>query len=288
MFIKKDIITLALIIATFIVLVGIYFYCSKSPDVALIKSELNGAVKYVGSEDGDVFLTRAKYRDLKSLASFADLIVIGKIDKKPTADEFQMIVASPETEARFGKHIREVSVNKVKVKEVIYGNETSDEITLLQLGHPDSDRNETKVKKNKETIMLLREIDFKGEKAYMSVSFELGFFDIDTDTDTVMSYDNKEVVAIYDENSKHEFLNELKKIKNETESLTLEQKRNDLYQYNENLFNANNSDIQLINEVESQEEIYNDDVNNELKNQVEFYNIESDNNINLDNEVFIN
>lgn len=89
-----------------------------------------------------------------------------------------------------------VTSSQIKVNRVLYGDIDTDSIELHQFGSAGNDDGETKVRKGRKMIFILRKHPDK-ENVYSSVDFEDGLFEVDNDNKLLSLSDNM-LTAKYD------------------------------------------------------------------------------------------
>lgn len=157
--------------------------------------------KVIGSELFSA--SRIAPESLDDVLKHADLVVIGTVvseskllKKSYLTSELQDLgdkvkdLSKQEKELTFN-----VSQVEIKVHEVIHGNIDTKTILFNQLGSPESDDFQTKVKNGEKILFVLKMSD---DGTYASVDFEEGLFKI-LDNDTTMSMSKNLNIAKYDD-----------------------------------------------------------------------------------------
>ena len=156
--------------------------------------------KIVGSEL--VNASRIAPESLDDILKHADVVIIGKVDskamliKKPFInDELkaleEKVIAASEEDRKLTFNISQV---EVKVQEVVYGDVDSKTILFNQLGMPENDDYQTKVKNGQKMLFVLKKND---DGTYASVDFEEGLFEL-LDNETSLSMSKNPNIAKYD------------------------------------------------------------------------------------------
>lgn len=156
-----------------------------SPDIDL---------KSVGSNQLPVDKEYAK--DITDLTNRADLIVIVRVISNGKA----YVETIPTMNAEQGKkqggtiHVA-LTTTRLKVEEVLYGDEKSGEIELVQVDYPGKDAGDTKVKNGDTMLVILKKNPDRND--YTSVAYEEALFIVQEDN-TVVSLSDNVKIAKYD------------------------------------------------------------------------------------------
>jgi hypothetical protein len=181
--------------------VSSFYFMRKKPVEHEYNMNPDVSQKIVGSKSLDPIATMIAFRSLQDITSMADLIVIGRVttDGELHTEEFNFENAKLKEKALWDStqsiHYS-VSYSQVKVEKVLYGSLRGRTITLAQLGKPDNNNGETKVKKGDRMLFILRK-DPNTNNLCSSVDFERGLFTINKDNKLLSLSDDK-VVAKYD------------------------------------------------------------------------------------------
>lgn len=150
--------------------------------------------KIVGSKS--LIMERLPITNMDQITQGADLIVIGKVITSPENTQIEFPFGNEDMK----KHAMEKSngkipkvnlaCSKIKIQEILYGNSSSDVITLAQVGNSESDIGETKVKKEDKMLFILQRHPDEPNK-YSSVEAEEALFKIDNNNKTLSLSDNK-------------------------------------------------------------------------------------------------
>ncbi|MEE1053317.1 MAG: membrane lipoprotein lipid attachment site-containing protein [Acutalibacteraceae bacterium] len=158
----------------------------------------NTKSKFVGSKDTEGFSADIENFDsTDDLEQNSQLIVLGTAENLIEVSE------------KFGEDILYSSKVSFKVKEVLKGDKSIKDIYVLQMGKPNSDNFETKLKPNKEYILFLNSKDFNGETVYDCTGIEQGIFEIN-DNGKIYTYADFGISAKFDNKDKNELINKIK------------------------------------------------------------------------------
>ncbi len=173
--------------------------CNSSQDSVSYNMSPDNSKKIVGSSKVREMMSLAKIDSVDKLANYADLIVIGTVesDGVTTTAEWPKIQGEKTESVEMERDPVTVTHTKIKIEKTLFGEADSDTITLLQLGKAGSDQGETKVKKNKKMLFILRKSQNGNETVYSSVLYEDGLFEIDS-KNKITSLTNNIVEAKYD------------------------------------------------------------------------------------------
>lgn len=158
--------------------------------------------KYIGSDDYK-FL-KVEIKDFDYLLNRTDIIVRGYARTNGETVKEKVTVQKELDEKyknMFGKDKMSTFTNfEFVVTEVIYGDDVKigSEITIQQYGEAGNDRGQTKLKKNEEVIMLLKQ---RGEGVFRSVGLENGTFTV-TEDGTIVTHGDDEAVIQFDKEHK--------------------------------------------------------------------------------------
>jgi len=162
------------------------------------------AIRYLSSSIG--------IGSLDDLMQFADLIVEGEV----ISDGELVYDPPPQVEGASRGDFPDLDLTdgvatthtKFKVTNTYYGETSSEIITILQFGLPDTDFGEIKIQKGQKLICMLRNSSYKN--IYASVSWENGFYDISDEK--VMAFSNINGLSKFDEKSVDELRQEFKNV----------------------------------------------------------------------------
>jgi len=197
--VKKVIVSIFLFVLTVISASSIFaFY--DTPVKYNDNPDLSG--KVVGSLKND-FLCRYRAETMEVLLEQADLIIEGEVVSDGTTKTEYFSLGDEAAEEKLEKMFPgksapayNVTSSQIKVNRVLYGDVDTDTIELHQFGSAGSDNGETKVRKGRKMIFILRKHPDK-ENVYSSVDFEDGLFEVDEDNKLLSLSDNM-LTAKYD------------------------------------------------------------------------------------------
>lgn len=197
---KKLHILIALAIITTVTCIGIGLNRDSVSEKSVYNMNPDVSSKVIGSEMIRNSAWLIPIKSIEDLVSYADLIVIGEVisDGVTKTEEWPKVEGDPQGQLDISNRSpMSVSHTKVKISKTLYGKANSDTITLLQLGKSGDDRGETKVKKNKKMLLVLKDSK-DGRNIYSSVCYEDGLFEINNDN-KVKAFSKELVMAKYDD-----------------------------------------------------------------------------------------
>lgn len=167
--------------------------------------------KYIGSDD--YMFYKEEIKDFDYLLDRTDIIVRGyaRTDGETVNEK---VTVQKELDEKyknmFGKDRTAIFTSyEFVVSEVIYGDDVKigSEITIQQYGEAGNDRGQTKLKKNEEVIMLLKQ---RGEGVFRSVGLENGTFTVEEDG-TIITHGDDEAVIHFDKEHQDKLLKRIEK-----------------------------------------------------------------------------
>lgn len=165
--------------------------------------------KKIGSDD--YIFIKEEIEDIDVLLESADFIVRGHVtDKGKTVKKMMNFSqkANEKYEQLFGKE-QTMSITEVDftITEVVYSSQPLETvITLQQYGIAGEDKGETKLKPNKEVLLILKD---NLDGSYSIVGLESGAFSISKDN-TIVSHSNDSAVNKFDNSDMNDLLKVLK------------------------------------------------------------------------------
>lgn len=165
--------------------------------------------KKIGSDD--YIFVKEEIEDIDVLLESADFIVRGHVtDKGKTVKKMMNFSqkANEKYEQLFGKE-QTMSITEVDftITEVVYSSQPLETvITLQQYGIAGEDKGETKLKPNKEVLLILKD---NLDGSYSIVGLESGAFSISKDN-TIVSHSNDSAVNKFDNSDMNDLLKVLK------------------------------------------------------------------------------
>lgn len=167
--------------------------------VGCTKKQTAGVSKFVGSRDTEGFSCDLEiYEDANKLFTDSELVIIGVVNNITEVSE------------NFKDEVLYASKINITVKEVIKGSENTHFVSVLQMGKPDSDDYETKLKIDHEYVLLLNSKIFQGETVYDCTGIEQGIFEVDKNN-KLYSYVDFGVCATFDNKSINAFREKIMK-----------------------------------------------------------------------------
>lgn len=177
----------------------IVLLCSILLLVGCTKKQTDGVSKFVGSRDTEGFSCDLEtYEDENKLFTDSELVIIGVVNNVSEVSE------------NFNNEVLYASKINIVVKEVLKGNETIRFVSVLQMGKPDSDDYETKLKIDHEYVLFLNSKAFQGETVYDCTGIEQGIFEVDGNN-KLYSYVDFGICATFDNKSINMFREKLEK-----------------------------------------------------------------------------
>ena len=183
---KKIILLFALIFAFIISGCSKNIY-NNNPDLA---SKVVGSKSYAAD--------KLPVNSIDDLLKDANLIIVGEVISYGQRETFNIYGSREDAAALIKSGINPYipsTLIKVKVIKVIEGKIDTDEITLFELGHPDKDDWQTKVKLGETLVMILKK--FEGKDTYCATNAEDSMFYLD-ENDKLLSMSDEKICARYD------------------------------------------------------------------------------------------
>lgn len=195
------------LIIIFVILVAVVGLISSCSENEVYNMNPDTSKKVIGSKS--LLLDRLPIENTEQLMRFSDLVVIGNV-----VSEGKLITETIGTEEVFKAKGADINIElteiDVKIDKILYGKVSSDIIKIVQVGKPNSDIGETKIKKNKKVLLVLSKDNDK-ENIYSSVDFENGIFEIIDNK--LMSYSDNKNIAKYDNISVDILIKDIKETK---------------------------------------------------------------------------
>lgn len=167
--------------------------------------------KVVGSKSAFALSEMEPIKTIDDLVDDPEIeIVVGEVISDGEKQQFNMYgdEEAAQQELEMGRNpYMPCTITKVRVEESIYGDfSENSEFELFQLGVPDDDGGQTKVKNGERLVMLLRPSGIEGR--YYSCNVEHTMFYLD-ENDMITSMSDELICARYDGTSKNFLVKDL-------------------------------------------------------------------------------